>query len=158
MTNESLETTLILFFLFYTIASFGASVWLSVKKNEVFLANNPKLIPYKWGYFWGYVSILVAPVFIFYMWFDIELGTYNFSLSPGFDKILVSVLYSFSIAVIGFGIIKRIPLAWIALVVMFLISFVFQLNWIGLGLAAINGYYAWNRRQELAFISFLKKK
>jgi len=145
-------------FFFYTIASLGVSVWLAVKKNEVLLANNPKLAPYKWGYFWGYESILVAPIFIFYMWFDIELGTYNFSLSPGFDKILVSVLYSFSIAVIGFGIIKRIPLAWIASVVMFLISFALQLNWVGLGLAAINGYYAWKRRQELAFISFSKKK
>ncbi|TDI61876.1 MAG: hypothetical protein E2O91_02860 [Alphaproteobacteria bacterium] len=165
MTNESLETTLLLFFLFYIIASFGVSVWLSIKKNEALLAANSKLMPYKWGYYWGYFSILVAPMPLFLLWYSPQMGAFEvgatptfIGLKPTFDQILVEAMYSLSFALIGVGIIKRIPLAWIASAGMFIVIFIFQFQWMGLVIAAINGYYAWKRRQELNFLSFFKKK
>ena len=57
MTNEYLETILLLFLLFYIVATFGVPIWLAVKKNQALLETGQKVTPYKWGYFWGYFSI-----------------------------------------------------------------------------------------------------
>ena len=157
MTNETLETILLLITLFYIAAVLGVPVWLSIKKNEALLAANSKLKPYKWGYYWGYFNILIAPLFVLLLWFDPEAQAYNVSQFPVFDTILMEGLRGLGFIIIGIGIIKRIQLAWIASVGVLLISFVFQLNWLGLGIAALNAYYAWKRRQELTFFKLSKK-
>jgi len=158
MTNEYLETILLLILFFYTVALLGVPVWLAVKNNEVLAASSPKSSPYKWGYFWGYFSIFAAPLFIVLLWFNPETKSFDLSMSPSLDKITIEALYSIALAVIGFGLVKRMQLAWIASVSMNAISFVLLINWVGLGLAFINAYYFWKRRQDLISISFSNKK
>ena len=162
MTTESLETILLIFLLFYTVAMLGMSTWFSVKKNEKLLAEKSKSASYKWGYFWGYFSILAAPLFVFLLWFNPELKAFNVGLAPAFDKIFIEVLGGIGYVIIGVGLIKRMQLAWIASIAILGISFAFSLtqeaNWLGLALALINGYYAWKRRQELTVISLSRKK
>jgi len=71
--------------LVWALASLSGAAWFALRRNRIFQKEYPRAKPYRWGYFWGMLNLLTAPLYpvLLFKGSDLfEVAPLPFTFSP----------------------------------------------------------------------------